>query len=146
MKDPGPRGQMTERRAKRSASEDGRTAPQRQPLLAFAGYAFADGTLAFASNFWRENFVGDRVAGALEGAPHVPAGDGAVGAPLFAEGEGFLRLGHVLFAVGYRPAFLDAQVVDGEHVWATQIEDQQHFHGPGADTADRYETFKELFV
>src|SRR2546421_11873960 len=58
--------------------------------------------------FARANFVGGGIAGALEGAPHVPAGDGAVGAPAFAEGEKFFWAGLVLFAGGDGPAFLHA--------------------------------------
>src|SRR5713226_7032095 len=58
----------------------------------FGGLALAD--------FGRADFVGGGVAGALEGAPHVPTGDGAVGTPAFTEGEKLLGLGHVLFAVG----------------------------------------------
>jgi len=92
------------------------------------------------------DFVGGFVAGALEGAPHVPTGDGAVGAPAFAEGEELLGLGHVLFAVGDGPAFFDAEVVDGEDVGAAQTEDQEHFDGPGADAADGDQAFDEFFV
>ncbi len=69
-----------------------------------------------------EDFVGDFVAGAFEGAPHVPAGDGAIGTPAFAEGEEFFGLGHALFAVGDGPAFFYAEVVDGEDVGAAEIE------------------------
>src|SRR5205814_5002584 len=52
----------------------------------------------------------DLVTGALEGAPHVPTGDSAVGTPPFAEGEKFFGAGLVFFAVGDGPAFLDAKV------------------------------------
>ncbi len=104
----------------------------------FGGLGLAD--------FGRADFVGGGVAGTLEGAPHVPTGDSAVGAPAFAEGEEFLGLGHVLFAVGDGPAFFDAEVVDGEDVGAAEAEDQEHFNGPGADAADRDETFDEFFV
>ena len=65
---------------------------------------------ALASDFCRADFVGGRMrAGPFEGAPHVPAGDGAVGAPSFAEGEEFFGLRHVLFAVGDGPAFFHAR-------------------------------------
>src|SRR6266851_7527291 len=92
------------------------------------------------------DFAHGGVTAALAGAPHVPTGDGAIGAPAFAEREEFLGLGHMLFAVGDGPAFFDAEVVDGENVGAAEAEDQEHFDGPGADAADRDETFDELFV
>ena len=94
----------------------------------------------------REDFVGDFVAGAFEGAPHVPTGDGAIGAPAFAEGEEFFGLGHAFFAVGDGPAFFYAEVVDGEDVGAAEIEDEKHFDGPGADAADGDEAFDEFVV
>src|SRR5256885_13499218 len=46
------------------------------------------------AGFGRADFAHGGVAGALAGPPHVPACDGAVGAPAFAEGEEFLGLGH----------------------------------------------------
>ncbi len=104
----------------------------------FGGLGLAD--------FGGADFVGGGVAGTLEGAPHVPTGDGAVGAPALAESEEFLGLGHVLFAVGDGPSFFDAEVVDGENVGAAEAENQKHFDGPGADAADRDETFDEFFV
>ncbi len=99
-----------------------------------------------ALGFLGLDFVGGGVAGAGKGAPHVPTGDGAIGAPAFAEGEEFLGAGLVLFAVGDGPAFLYAEVVDGENVGATEAKDQKHFDGPGADAADRNEAFDEFFV
>src|SRR6266849_6998398 len=153
------------KRCERSRSKDGRdreksagrrlpatttekSRAETRPLQALAAGALgmdSFGGLALA-DLGGEDFVGGGVAGALEGAPHVPTGDGAIGAPAFAEGEEFLGLGHMLFAVGYGPAFFDAEVVDGEDVGAAEAEDQEHFDGPGADTADGDETFDELFV
>ncbi len=104
----------------------------------FGGLGLAD--------FGRADFAHGGVAGALAGPPHVPACDGAVGAPAFAEGEEFLGLGHVFFAVGDGPAFFDAEVVDGEDVGAAEAEDQEHFDGPGTDTADADEALDEFFV
>ena len=51
------------------------------------GVGFGRGSvgLAIAFGFGGADFVGDGVAGALEGAPHVPGGYGAVRAPAFAE-------------------------------------------------------------
>ncbi len=100
----------------------------------------------FAAGFGGADFIGGGVAGALEGAPHVPRGDGAVGAPAFTKFQEFLGLGHVLFAVGDGPAFFDAEVVDGENVGAAEAKDQEHFNGPGADTADGNKAFDEFFV
>src|SRR5580704_2279899 len=87
---------------------------------------------AFTADFGWTDFVGYGVAGAFEGPPHVPTGDGAIGAPLFAERQELLGFGHVFFAVGYRPALFHAQVVDRQDVGAAEVEDQKHFHGPGA--------------
>ena len=92
------------------------------------------------------DFVGGFVAGAFKGAPHVPTGDGAIGAPTLAESEELLGLGHVFLAVGDGPAFLDAEVVDGEDIGAAEAEDQKHFDGPGADAANGDEAFDEFFV
>src|SRR5712692_280638 len=108
--------------------------------------ALYGGGLGLPARRGRANFAHGGVAGALASAPHVPTGDGAVGAPAFAEGQELLRLGHVLFAVGDGPAFFDAQVVNGEDVEAAEAEDQEHFDGPGADAADGDEAFDELFV
>ena len=92
------------------------------------------------------DFVGGGVAGAGEGAPHVPAGDGAVGAPAFAEGEEFFGAGLVFFAVGDGPAFLYAEVVNGKDVGAAEAEDQEHFDGPGSDAADGDKAFYEFLI
>ena len=69
------------------------------------------------------DLVSGGVAGALKGAPHVPTGDGAIGAPAFAECEKFLGTGLVFFAVGDGPAFLHAEVMDWENVRAAEAED-----------------------
>ena len=107
---------------------------------------FGLGWPKLVTDFWGADFVGGGVAGIFEGAPQVPTGDCAVGAPAFAEGEELLGLRHVFFAVGDGPAFLDAKVVDGENVGATEAEDQKHFDGPGADAADGDQAFDEFFV
>ncbi len=91
-------------------------------------------------------FTQGGVAGAVAGAPHVPGSDGAVGTPAFAESQEFFGFGLVLFAVGDGPAFLHAEVVDGENIGATEAEDQKHFHGPGADAADGGQAFDEFLV
>jgi hypothetical protein len=119
----------------RTASEGGpyKGNPRMSTLIGFAAFAGAD-------------FVGDFVAGAFEGAPHVPTGDGAVGTPAFAEFAEFFGRGHVFLAVSYRPALLYAEVVDGKHVGSTQAKNQKHFDGPGADAADGDETLDEFIV
>src|ERR1700738_691816 len=87
-------------------------------LLWFAALDCDYGALAalYCFYFGGEDFVGGGVAGALEGSPHVPTGDGAVGTPALAEGQEFFGLGHVLLAVSHGPAFFYAEVVDGEDV------------------------------
>ena len=131
-----------QRQEKKNGSED---PPLRAPVVgALGGGAFRLG--AFAADSGGADCVGDFVAGAFEGAPHVPAGDGAVGAPAFAEGQEFLGLGHMFFSVGDGPAFFDAEVVDGEDVRAAEAEDQKHFDGPGADAANGYEAFDEFLI
>src|SRR6266852_616086 len=118
------------------------------PLRTPWAWAHVGGTCGFAlpADFGGADFAEGSVAGALEGAPHVPTGDGAVRAPALAEGEEFFRLGHVLLAVGDGPAFFDAEVVDGENVGAAEAEDQKHFDGPRANAADGDEALDELFV
>jgi len=92
------------------------------------------------------DFVGEFVAGAIEGAPHVPGSDSAVGMPALPEGEKFLRARHVFFTVGDGPAFFDPEVVDGKNIRAAEAENQKHFNGPGADAADRDEALDEFVV
>jgi len=92
------------------------------------------------------DLVGGGVAGALEGAPHVPACDGAIGAPAFAEGKELFRAGLVFLAVGDRPAFLHAEIMDGENIRAAKAENQKHFDGPGADASNGDESLDEFFV
>src|SRR6266446_10787231 len=101
---------------------------------------------AFCFYFGGKDFVGYGVAGALEGSPHVPTRCGAVRAPALAEGQEFLGLGHVFLAVGYGPALLHAEVVNGEDVGAAEVEDQEHFDGPGAYAAPGVEALDEFFV
>jgi hypothetical protein len=109
-------------------------------------FAFAENDLSLSDELGGKDLAGGGVASALEGPPHVPAGDGAVGSPLFAEGQEFLGFGHVLLAVGDGPALFYPEVVDGEDIGATQIENQEHLDSPGADAADRDQTLDELFV
>src|SRR5437899_4254372 len=104
------------------------------------------GELARRLDTRRADFAQGRGAGALAGAPHVPTGDGAVRTPALAEGQEFLGLGHVLFAVGDGPALPDAEVVDGENVRAAETEDEEHLDGPGPDAAHGDQAFDELFV
>jgi hypothetical protein len=101
---------------------------------------------AFALWFGRVDFVGGGVAGAFEGAPEIPTGDGAIRAPAVAEGEEFLGTGHVFLAVGDGPAFFYAEIVNGKNVGAAEAEDQKHFDGPDADAADGDEALDEFLV
>src|SRR3981189_3547985 len=138
-------------RCKRRKGREIKSRAEARPLQLPAGGAsglgpFWFGVMAGFTDGGGADFVGGGVAGALEGAPHVPTGDGAVGAPAFAEGEELLGLGHVFFAVGYGPAFFYAEVVYGEDVGAAETEDQEHFDRPGADAADGDEAFDEFFV
>ena len=96
--------------------------------------------------FFGADLVSGSVAGALEGAPHVPTGDSAVGTPAFAKSEEFLGTGLVFFAVSGGPAFLHAEVVDRENIGAAQAKNQKHFDGPGADAANRDEALNEFLV
>ena len=70
--------------------------------------------MGFCAGFGGADFAHGGVASAVAGAPHVPACDGAVGAPAFAKGQELFGFGHELFAVGDGPAFFYAEVVDGE--------------------------------
>jgi hypothetical protein len=113
---------------------------------AFASGAFWLGAFAGFTDTSGADFVGGFVAGAFEGAPHVPACDGAIGAPALAESEELFRLRHALLAVDNGPALLYAEVVDGEHVGAAKAEDQKHLDGPGTDAADGDEALDEFVV
>src|SRR4029077_1805682 len=102
-------------------------------LIGFAAFAGAD-------------FVGDFVAGTFEGAPHIPTGNSAVGTPAFAAFEEFFGRGHASLAVNYGPALLYTEIVDRKHVGATEAENQKHFDGPGADSADGNQALDEFIV
>jgi hypothetical protein len=114
--------------------------------LTLPGLVLGGGEFAFAADFGGADFVGGFVAGAFEGAPHVPTGDGAIGAPALAESEELLGLGHVPLAVGNGPALFYAEVMDGEHVGAAEAEDEKHFDGPGADATDADKALNEFLV
>src|SRR3981189_1981914 len=101
-------------RCKRKKSRGEKSRAEARPLQLPAGGAFGLGPFWFGvmagfTGGGGADFVGRGVAGALEGAPHVPTGDGAVGAPAFAEGEELLRLGQVLCPGGYVPALFYAR-------------------------------------
>jgi len=76
---------------------------------------------------------------AIDGAPHVPTGDGAIGAPALAECGQLARLGNFFLAVGNGESLLHAVVVDGQDVGAAEAEDEEHLDGPRADAAHRDE-------
>src|SRR5579859_7818734 len=94
-------------------------------LLAFAGFCFRGADFAHRG-----------VAGALAGAPHVPARDGTVRAPAFAKREALFRFRQVFFAVCNGPAFLDSEVANRENVGSAQPKDQEHFYRPPANAAN----------
>src|SRR5712672_551902 len=102
--------------------------PLQRLSFGFSGFAVA--------GFGGADFAHGGVSSSLTGAPHVPTRDGAVGTPAFTKGEQFFGFGHVLFAVGDGPAFLDSQVMDRENIRAAETENQKHFDGPGADAAN----------
>lgn len=109
--------------------------------------AFGFGFLAgLAADFGGADFAHGGVAGAVAGAPHIPAGDSAIGAPALAEGQEFFGFGLVLFAVRDGPAFLHAEVVDRKNVGAAEAENQKHFDSPRADAADGSQALDEFFV
>src|SRR6266700_8383662 len=125
-----------------------RSFPARGPELGAAaeGLAARGNPFGGVADFGGADFAHGGVAGALAGAPHVPTGDGAVGAPALTEGEEFFGLGHMLLAVGDGPAFPNTEVVDRENVGAAEAENQEHFDGPGADAADGDEALDEFIV
>src|SRR5712692_7855628 len=110
-------------------------------LLGLAPLGADGGALAalYCFYFGGEDFVGYGVTGALEGSPHVPARDRAEGSPALPKSQQLLGLGHVFLTIGYAPALLHAEVVDGEHIGAAEIEDEEHLDGPGTDAADGVE-------
>src|SRR5215468_894891 len=71
--------------------------------------------------FCRQDFVGDLITSALKRPPHVPARDGSIGPPALSKLQQLLRFWHELLAVGYRPALFHSQVVNRQHVGATEI-------------------------
>lgn len=74
--------------------------------------------------------------GGVGGAPQIPGGGGAVGTPALAELEQGLGLGQGSFTVGDAEAVAHAEVVHGQDVGATELENEEHFDGPTAHAAD----------
>jgi hypothetical protein len=89
----------------------------------------------------------------VAGAPEIPAGNGAEGAPFFSAaghlfGGGEVGLGDDAFASegsggegvfaleGEVEAFADSVIGDGEDVGTAEAEHEEHFDGPAADAAD----------
>src|SRR5262249_39586445 len=91
-------------------------------------------------------FVGDLITSALKRPPHVPARDGSIGPPALSKLQQLLRFWHELLAVGYRPALFHSQVVNRQHVGATEIKYEKHLHRPSTDSADRIESLHHFFV
>jgi len=59
-----------------------------------------------------------------------------MGCPALAEHCQYFWRRHFLQAVGEAKALAHAKVIDGQHIGPAQLEHQQHFDGPAADTAD----------
>src|SRR5215213_7755747 len=78
-------------------------------------------------------FRGSFDGSVVERAPQIEAGEGAVGPPFLREFLQLLRAGQVLHPVGdlYGPP--DAEIADRDNVRPTEVEDQEHLGGPGAD-------------
>lgn len=74
-------------------------------------------------------------ASELDGPPHVPARDSAIGTPTLPEFKEFLRLGDAALPIRDGKAFLHALVVDGQYIGAAEAENQKHLDGPCADAA-----------
>ena len=98
-------------------------------------------------------------AGEVAGAPEIPAGDRAIGLPLFGAAEHGVGFGeHVggdglgfracerFWSEGEQEAFADAVVGDREDVGATEAEDEEHFDRPGTDAADGGESADDFVV
>ncbi len=52
----------------------------------------------------------------------------------------------MFLAVGDGPALFYSKIVDGQHVWTPEAENQKHFHRPGPDAAHGYEPFDQFLV
>ena len=109
------------------------------------------------ANFPQAVLVGEHhgLAGEIAGAPQVPAGDGAPGAPFFCasldlvdggEHGGVEGFGFGEAEEGESEALADAVVGDGQDVGTAEAEDEQHLDGPDADAADLGEAGDDFFV
>jgi hypothetical protein len=105
----------------------------------------------------RARLVGEEhgFAGGVAGAPHVPAGDGAPGAPLFRAALDLVDGGEHRRVEGFRfweaeegegESFAHAVVGDGENVGAAEAEDEEHLHGPRADAADLGQPLDDFLI
>src|SRR6187399_1509745 len=82
----------------------------------------------------------------VERAPQVPRRDAAIGRPARAE---LAELGHghaLAVAVVQRDGLLQADVVDGKHVRAKLVEDEEHLRGPAADALHVDQALDERLV
>lgn len=82
----------------------------------------------------------------VDGLPEVPTSDTSIWFPFFAEGGEGLGLGEFAFVEGEFVALLDAVIKSGKYVGATEAEDQEHVHSPGADAADGSEACEDFVV
>jgi hypothetical protein len=93
--------------------------------------------------------------GEVAGAPHIPAGDRAPGAPFFrtlfhlggfGEVGGSDFVGWFELAEGEGEAFADAVVGDRQDIGTAEAEDEEHLDGPAADAADLGQVLDDGFV
>src|ERR1019366_5074370 len=74
-----------------------------------------------------------QVGVALQAAPEVPTGHGAIRAPAVGHPLHLVRGGEGLQLVSLADRVADAQIAGGENVSALEGEDQEHVDGPDAD-------------
>src|SRR5262249_19205100 len=82
----------------------------------------------------------------FHGAPEVPARDRAVRLPSTTALFDLLARRQCALLEGEREALANSVIVDREHVWAAEAEDEQHLRRPPADPAHLRQPFDDRLV
>src|ERR1043166_7449038 len=82
----------------------------------------------------------------LQRPPQIPAGDGAVRAPLRADLLHVFRQRTLALPIGALDGVLDAEVELREDVASAQPEHQEHLRRPAADAFDLHQMLDQILV
>ena len=78
--------------------------------------------------------------------PQVKRGCRPVRGPSLAVPCQLIRFRQFPFAVGDLESAPDAEIVDWEHVWSPEVENEEHLDGPSPNSFDRGEPIQNLGI